>query len=96
MNYYVYILANKYNNVIYTGVTNHLIRRIYEHKSHLDKKSFTSKYNVTKLVYYEYTGDVRTALEREKQIKSWNRNSKNNLVNMMNPNWEDLYPGLIE
>ena len=66
MNYYVYILTNKYNNVIYTGVTNHLVRRIYEHKSHLDKNSFTAKYNVTKLVYYEYTGDVRAALEREK------------------------------
>ena len=73
MNYYVYILTNKNHTVLYTGVTNDLIRRVYEHKQHADKESFTAKYKVTKLVYYEYTGDVRVALEREKQIKSWNR-----------------------
>ena len=96
MNYYVYILTNKWNTVLYTGVTNDLVRRVYEHKTHADSKSFTAKYKVTKLVYYEYTGDVRVALEREKQIKSWNRKAKENLINTMNPKWEDLYDSIIE
>ena len=96
MNYYVYILTNKMNTVLYTGVTNDLVRRVYEHKTHADPKSFTAKYKVTKLVYYEYTGDVRVALEREKQIKSWNRKAKENLINTMNPKWEDLYDSIIE
>ena len=71
--YYVYILANVTGTVVYTGVTNDLVRRVYEHKTHADPKSFTAKYKVTKLVYYEYTGDVRVALEREKQIKILDR-----------------------
>ena len=91
MNYYVYILTNKYCTVLYTGVTNDLIRRIYEHKNHLDKDSFTSKYNVTKLVYFEETSDIRAAIEREKQIKSWNRERKTSLIMSMNPDWRDLY-----
>ena len=66
MNYYVYILTNKMNTVLYTGITSNLIRRVYEHKTHADPKSFTAKYKVSKLVYYEYTGDVRVTLEREK------------------------------
>ena len=70
MNYYVYILSNNTNTTIYTGVTNNLIRRVYEHRSNADPHSFTAKHNVHKLVYFEYTGDVRVALEREKQIKS--------------------------
>ena len=96
MNYYVYILANKTNTVIYTGVTSNLHRRIYEHKTHADPKSFTAKYKITKLVYYEYTGDVRVALEREKQIKSWNRKAKDNLIHSMNPEWKDLYYMITE
>ena len=96
MNYFVYILTNKWNTVLYTGVTNDLVRRVYEHKTHADPKSFTAKYKVTKLVYYEYTGDVRVALEREKQIKSWNRKTKENLINTMNQNWEDLYSSIID
>ena len=71
MQYYVYILTNKNKNVLYTGVTRNLIRRIYEHKNHLDPNSFTAKYRVTQLVYFEETTDVRAAIEREKQIKSW-------------------------
>ena len=82
--------------MLYTGVTNDLVRRVYEHKTHADPKSFTAKYKVTKLVYYEYTGDVRVALEREKQIKSWNRKAKENLINTMNQNWEDLYSSIID
>ena len=94
MSYYVYILANKSNAVIYTGVTKDLIRRVYEHRHHLDPTSFTAKYNVTRLVYYEATTDVRAAIEREKQIKSWNRARKNCLVESMNPQWVDLWESI--
>ena len=95
MYYYVYILTNKHNSVLYTGVTNDLVRRVYEHKNHLDKKSFTSRYNVEKLVFYEQTNNVESAIQREKQIKSWNRNRKINLLEEMNPQWEDLYESLL-
>ena len=95
MQYYVYMLTNKHNSVLYTGVTNDLVRRVYEHKHHLAKDGFTARYNVEKLVYYEITSDVDAALEREKQIKGWNRKHKNKLVEGRNPGWEDLYPGLL-
>ena len=95
MNYYVYILANATNVTIYTGVTNDLIRRVYEHKTHADPNSFTAKYDVNRLVYFEQTSDVRVALEREKQIKSWKRARKNALVETINPGWEDLYPTIV-
>ena len=95
MQYYVYILSNSHNSVIYTGVTNDLIKRVYEHKKHLDKSSFTARYNVEKLVYYESTSDIESAIEREKQIKGWNRKRKNQLVESMNPEWKDLYEGLL-
>ena len=93
--YYVYILTNKHNTVLYTGVTKDLIRRVYEHKNHLDEKSFTAKYKVTKLVYFEETTDVKVAIEREKQIKSWSRNRKTDLIFEKNPHWVDLYNGLL-
>ena len=95
MRYYVNILTNKYCTVLYTGVTRDLIRRVYEHKNHLDKNSFTAKYKVDKLVYFEETSDVRAAIEREKQIKSWNRDRKISLVMSMNPKWTDLYPQIL-
>ena len=95
MNYYVYILSNPLNRAIYIGVTNNLVRRVYEHKNQLADESFTAKYGIHKLVYYEQTGDVRVALEREKQLKSWNRARKNKLVETMNPLWEDLYPLIL-
>ena len=91
MVYYVYILANKVNTTLYTGVTNNLIRRVYEHKNKEHPDSFTAKYNVNKLVYYEETTDVESAIEREKQIKSWNRKRKDQLVISKNPSWLDLY-----
>ena len=91
MTYYVYILSNTTNSTIYTGVTNNLVKRIYEHKNTLDPDSFTARYHIHKLVYYEATSDVTAAIEREKQIKSWNRKRKNQLVDGMNPRWEDLY-----
>ena len=91
MTYYVYILSNTTNSTIYTGVTNNLVKRIYEHKNTLAPDSFTARYHIHKLVYYEATSDVTAAIEREKQIKSWNRKRKNQLVDGMNPRWEDLY-----
>ena len=95
MSYYVYILSNTNNRVIYTGVTNDLIRRVYEHKHHLIKNSFTDQYNVDKLVYYEETSSNIAAIEREKQIKSWSRKKKNQLIEEMNPNWLDMYDRLL-
>ena len=93
--YYVYILANNTRTTIYTGITNDLIRRVYEHKHHADPDSFTAKYDVHKLVYYEYTTDVRAAIEREKQLKGWNRARKNKLVESRNPSWQDLYESIL-
>ena len=95
MNYYVYILSNITGTTIYVGVTNNLLRRMYEHRNKLDPKSFTAKYDIHKLVYYEHTNDVYAALEREKQIKGWNRARKNRLVESMNPKWEDLYASIL-
>ena len=95
MNYYVYILSNAHNTVIYTGITNDLVRRVYEHKNHLDKKSFTSQYNVDKLVYYEVTTNPEAAIAREKQIKKRNREYKNKLIESINPNWIDLYTSIL-
>lgn len=95
MEYYVYILSNDLNTVIYTGVTRDLVRRVYEHKHHLDPKSFTAKYNISKLVYFESTSDIKAALEREKQIKSWNRRRKNKLVESKNPLWMELYDSIL-
>ena len=95
MFYYVYILSNSHKNVIYTGVTNNLVRRVYEHKNHLDKSSFTSRYNIENLVYFEETPNIEAAIEREKQIKSWNRNRKNKLIESKNPNWIDLYESIL-
>ena len=95
MQYYIYILTNQSGSVLYTGVTNDLIRRVYEHKHHLDRGSFTAQYNIEKLVYYETTSDVESAIAREKQIKGWNRKRKNKLVESKNPRWEELYEGLL-
>ena len=87
--FYVYILSNWNNKVIYVGMTNNLIRRIYEHKNKLID-GFTKKYNINKLVYYEYMVDINAAIRREKEIKKWRREKKNNLVETMNKNWIDL------
>jgi len=87
--YYVYILTNKSNKVIYIGVTNDLERRIFEHKNRL-VEGFAKRYNLTKLVYYEATDDVESAITREKQLKNWHRDWKISLVNQFNPKWNDL------
>ena len=91
MKYYVYILTNKNHTVLYTGITNDLIRRIYEHKNHCDKDSFTAKYKVERLIYFEETSDVNAAIEREKQIKGLSRKRKNKLVESKNPSWAEWY-----
>jgi putative endonuclease len=87
--YYVYLLANWNHKVMYIGVTNDLKRRLYEHKNKLTI-GFTEKYNLNKLVYFEETQDIYTAITREKEIKKWRREKKNQLVNQFNPKWQDL------
>lgn len=87
--YYVYLLTNWNNKVMYVGVTSNLERRVYEHKNKL-VEGFTNKYNIGKLVYFETTNDVMSAIVREKQIKKWRREKKNQLVIGMNPEWKDL------
>ena len=88
---YVYILASKKNGTLYVGVTSNLPRRIEIHQQNLITKSFTSKYTVHCLVYYEIFEDVKEAIAREKQMKHWNRNWKIKQINKFNPVWEDLY-----
>ena len=88
--YYVYILTNKNNTVLYTGVTNDLLRRLEEHRSHIDKGSFSARYQTEKLVYYEAITSIEAAIQREKQIKGGSREKKIALINAVNPAWEDL------
>ena len=92
--YYVYILASKRNGTLYIGVTSDLVKRVYEHKKGFIG-GFTKKYNVHKLVYYEETADVNSAIRREKQLKKWKRQWKIELIEKMNPHWRDLYDELI-
>ena len=87
--YFVYILTNKSNNVLYTGVTNDLNRRLYEHRNGVTD-GFTKRYNIHKLVYFETTNDVTAAIEREKKIKNLSRAKKIALIGQENPNWDDL------
>ncbi len=87
--YYVYILSNWCDSVLYIGVTSNLPRRLYEHRNHL-VDGFSSKYNTHKLVYFESTNDVYSAISREKQLKRWRRSKKNELITKANPQWQDL------
>ena len=87
--YYVYMLTNWSDSLLYIGVTGNLPRRLYEHRNGL-VDGFTKKYNVHKLVYFEQTSDVYSAISREKQLKNWSRQKKNALVSQMNPQWQDL------
>jgi putative endonuclease len=91
--YYVYIMTNKRNTVLYTGVTNDIRRRVYEHKEKL-VEGFTKKYNITKIVYYEVFDSIENAVLREKQIKGGSRQKKIDLINSMNKEWRDLYEEL--
>ena len=88
--YYVYILTNRFNNLLYVGVTNDIVRRISEHKSH-SIQGFTERHKIDKLVYVESCNDINDAIAREKQIKSWNRKRKFDLINTQNPDLVDLF-----
>ncbi len=87
--YYVYIMAS-FNQVLYIGVTNDLQRRVYQHKNKTNPQSFTARYNVTRLVYFETFSDIRAAIAREKQLKAWRREKKIALFTVENPRWQDL------
>ena len=93
-NYDPYILASKKNGTLYIGITSNLIKRIREHKTGVIK-GFTQKYNVKRLVYYEQTEDINSAIAREKALKKWKRDWKIQLIEKENPNWEDLYFKII-
>ena len=92
--YFVYILTNDRHTVLYTGVTNDLVRRVSEHRAH-SIAGFTRRYNVDRLVFYEETSEVRAAIAREKQIKAGSRRKKVALINRMNPEWRDMFEDLI-
>jgi len=87
-------MASRKNGTLYIGMTSNLIRRVYEHKNNINE-GFTKKYGVHRLVYYEHTVDVNAAISREKQMKKWKRQWKINLIEKENPNWDDLYEGLL-
>ena len=93
--YYVYIATNKTNTVLYTGVTNDLIKRMYQHRNKT-VAGFTSRYNINKLIYYEIYNDPNEMIKREKQIKGGSRQKKINLIKKMNPTFKDLYEDLIK
>ena len=94
MGYFVYILASRIGGTLYIGVTNNLIRRVFEHKSKF-VRGFTKRYNVVRLVYYEQYDDIEEAILREKRLKNWNRAWKIRLIEEKNPNWVDLYPEIV-
>ena len=91
--FYVYVLANRIGGTLYIGVTNDLIRRVTEHRLKA-VESFTKKYGVNRLVYFEQFDDAENAIRREKRLKKWNRMWKIRLIEQLNPNWDDLYPGI--
>lgn len=91
---FIYIITNPANTTLYTGVTSNLVKRIYEHKNKIIE-GFSSRYNLTKLVYYEVFDNIEYAIEREKQIKNYKRYKKINLINETNPEWIDLYTEII-
>ena len=92
--YYIYILASKKNGTLYIGMTNNLVRRIYEHKNKLIE-GFTYKYNINNLVYFEITNNVNSAIHREKKLQGWKRKWKIDLIEKSNPNWDDLCPEIV-
>lgn len=92
--YYIYLLASKKNGTLYVGVTNNLLKRVWEHKQDL-VDGFTKRYKVHTLVYFEYCQDVQAALWREKRLKIWKRSWKIRLIQSMNPDWNDLYDSLL-
>ena len=93
--YYVYILASKRNGTLYIGVTNNLFRRVLQHKNKV-VGGFTARYNINMLVYYEQTEKIDSAIQREKQLKSWHRDWKLRLIEGFNPEWKDLYNEIVD
>jgi putative endonuclease len=93
-NGYIYIMTNKPNGILYIGVTSDLVKRAYEHKNSV-VAGFTSTYNLKFLVYYEVFDDIKNAIEREKQLKNWHRDWKINLIEKVNPYWNDLYENIF-
>ena len=93
--FFIYIMTNWNSSVMYIGMTNNIKRRVYEHKNHM-VEGFTKRYNVNKLVYFEITGSVESAILREKEIKKWRREKKDKLVWSSNPDWNDLSDDLLE
>ena len=91
----VYIVTNAHHNVLYVGVSSELYQRIYKHKEHFYKSSFSDKYNVAKLVYYEGFAGIEEAIARETQIKKWSRAKKVELINSLNPEWKDLWEDIV-
>jgi putative endonuclease len=94
MPYFVYILASQRNGTLYVGVTNNLVRRIYEHREKLIE-GFTSQYNVTRLVWFDQTASIEEAITHEKRLKRWQRDWKIALIEKSNPNWDDLYESIL-
>ena len=88
--YYTYILSNKRNGTLYIGVTNNIHRRVLEHRNKIND-GFTKRYNIHRLVYFEQTDNIFSAIKREKQLKKWNRKWKLRLIESLNPEWDDLY-----
>jgi putative endonuclease len=92
---YIYIMTNKYKTTLYVGVTNNLQRRVWEHRAHYIKGSFTDKYNLESCIYYEYFPTIEQAIDRETEIKKWSRNKKEKLIAALNPDWSDLWEAIL-
>ena len=88
--YYIYIMTNKYRKVLYIGVTGYLEQRVWQHKTHQIRKSFTDKYNCEYCIYYEEFDYINDAIDREKELKKWSRKKKEDLINTVNPEWREL------
>ena len=95
MAFYVYLLASRRHGTLYLGVTNNLVRRVYEHKTKA-APGFTKRYNVDRLVWFEIHDEILSAIEREKELKKWRRDWKIRLIEESNPNWVDLYEGIAQ
>ncbi|QKI89759.1 GIY-YIG nuclease family protein [Thiomicrorhabdus xiamenensis] len=91
---FVYIMTNQKNGTLYIGVTSNLVQRVHQHKNHL-VEGFTKRYGLDNLVYYEQFADIRTAIEREKQLKAGSRKKKIQLIELINPEWNDLYESIL-
>lgn len=92
---YVYIMTNKHRNALYVGITSDISGRVYDHKNHVYKNSFTDRYNIEHLVYYEILDSIVLAIDREKEIKKWNRKKKDELIMGFNAEWRDLYEDVM-